>query len=377
MKNSFKEKIFFIIIGAFVISTSATFAYSYIAQDVGFTPTDNSWNVDNTKDALDDLYSQFNCESFLTGQIWNFVYFGGSNSFIPSCPGYYKLEVWGAQGGNYSDSYYGGFGGYSTGTIYLNDSDTIFITVGRAGQMIAKDVMTGGYNGGGNAHSSSYNVGSGGGATHIAKVSGELKNLSSYKGTLVDNSYYVSDTIILVAGGGGGSYYEGGSYNGYGGSGGGYIGGDSSGTVSSRTYKVKANGGTQTGGGSYGMYYNSSYPGLGNNSNGSFGLGGSYQNTGSDRNIPGGGAGFFGGGATVQGSAAGGSGYIGNSSLTDKAMYCYRCSESSNTNTKTISTTGSSDERDTINCPNGYSSSPISKCAKAGNGHARITYLGS
>ena len=37
MKNTFKEKIFFIILGALVISTSATFAYSYIAEDVGFS----------------------------------------------------------------------------------------------------------------------------------------------------------------------------------------------------------------------------------------------------------------------------------------------------------------------------------------------------
>ena len=34
-----------------------------------------------------------------------------------------------------------------------------------------------------------------------------------------------------------------------------------------------------------------------------------------------------------------------------------------------------SEERDTTACPDGYSSTPISKCAKSGNGYARITLV--
>ena len=62
-------------------------------------------------------------------------------------------------------------------------------------------------------------------------------------------------------------------------------------------------------------------------------------------------------------SGAGGSGYIGNSLLTNKAMYCYNCEESNEESTKTISTTCAEE-------------TPTENCAKKGNGYARITYIG-
>ena len=61
-------------------------------------------------------------------------------------------------------------------------------------------------------------------------------------------------------------------------------------------------------------------------------------------------------------SGAGGSGYIGNSLLTNKVMYCYNCEESNEENTKTISTT-CNEETPTVNC------------SKKGNGYARITLV--
>ena len=54
------------------------------------------------------------------------------------------------------------------------------------------------------------------------------------------------------------------------------------------------------------------------------------------------------------------SGYIGNPSLTDKAMYCYNCEESTEVSTKTISTTCTSE-------------TPKENCTKQGNGYAKIT----
>lgn len=76
-----------------------------------------------------------------------------------------------------------------------------------------------------------------------------------------------------------------------------------------------------------------------------------------------GGNGFYGGGASdFSYGGGGGSGYIGNTSLSNKAMYCYNCTESSEENTKTISTIC---EEET----------PTDKCAKKGNGYARITYI--
>lgn len=61
-------------------------------------------------------------------------------------------------------------------------------------------------------------------------------------------------------------------------------------------------------------------------------------------------------------SGGGGSGYIGNSLLTEKSMYCYNCTESSEESTKTISTT----------C---VSELPTENCSKKGNGYVRITLI--
>ncbi len=55
-----KSRLFFFMLGVLVCSISAVFAYSYFAQNVGFTPADyENWNVDNTKDALDSLYDKY------------------------------------------------------------------------------------------------------------------------------------------------------------------------------------------------------------------------------------------------------------------------------------------------------------------------------
>ncbi len=56
MKKIFKNRFFFFILGVLVTITSTALAYTYLAEDVGFTPTDTEWVVDNTQDALDDLY---------------------------------------------------------------------------------------------------------------------------------------------------------------------------------------------------------------------------------------------------------------------------------------------------------------------------------
>ena len=62
-------------------------------------------------------------------------------------------------------------------------------------------------------------------------------------------------------------------------------------------------------------------------------------------------------------------------------MYCYGCKESLENSTQaeknifTVSTIGGSIYQDTTNCPDGYSETPISKCAKAGSGYARITFI--
>ncbi len=264
------------------------------------------------------------------GYEWKFDYTGSEQEFIVPCDGEYKIELWGAQGGASNSTYIGGYGGYSKGNANLTKTKKVYINVGGAGQTnnvpYSSKGAKGGYNGGGTANPHSgvnHLYGAGGGATHIAFLSGQLYKLENYK-----------DKILIVSGGGGGgrwqtNYTEG--HYGYGGHGGGFIGGN--GTDNHGNY---GSGGTQTGK--------------------TFGKGANNLAQAA------GGGGFFGG--TAGCSGGGGSGYIGNPLLKEKEMYCYKCQESNEEATKTITTT----------CTN---SSPISNCAKQGHGYAKITYLGN
>ena len=291
-----------------------------------------------------------------------FDYTGKNQIFNVPYTGEYKLEVWGAQGGNCVKSnktYDGGYGSYSVGVVSLHKGDYLFVVVGEQGDICTiKKESVGGYNGGGKGFSDSLYVSGGGGAIHIALRNGLLSNLT------------VND-ILIVSGGGGGSAYKNANDYVLGGSGGGYIGVSAINFTTIKnlpTEKSLSTGGTQESGGK-------SIEGV-KGSAGLFGLGASYIN---DKQIKifcsGGGGGYYGGGAAEKtGGGSGGSGYIGNTNLTNKYMYCYNCTESTDENTYTINTNESSNLTDKENCPNGYSKEPISKCAKAGNGYVRITY---
>ena len=259
----------------------------------------------------------------------------------------YLLEVWGAQGGNN-----GGYGGYSRGIIYLEAGTKLYINPGEMGSGNGShSYLAGGYNGGGNALSDgdgNSRQASGGGATHIALSSGELKTFSSKQ-----------NDILIVAGGGAGKGYN--AVCGTEliiGSGGGYIGGSSKYT----SHNAGCGNDSTVGGGQEA----STQPVQSNYKvRGTFGQGASADYIG-------GGGGYYGG--NVGGIAGGGgSGYINNNNLSNKVMYCYNCPESTANGTFTISTTG--DNADKAICPSGYSTTPISKCAKAGSGSARITLL--
>ena len=294
------------------------------------TNTKVTW--DNAKWGLliNNLNKKVKCNLyFYSGQtVFDFDYTGGEQTFIAPVFGTYKLETWGAQG-NASWNGQGGYGGYSNGNIKLTADSKIFINVGGSG-------ASGAYNNYLPNVSSSLK---GGGATHIASVSGNLYLLSGY----------ISDIFIISGGGGAGERENGGS-------GGGYIGG--SGYQIKNTHPYYATGGTQTNGGTgFEVSENLKVYSL----DGSFGTGGNGKS--SNDSGPGGGSGLYGGGATtVAGGAGGGSGYIGNPLLTNKAMYCYNCEESNEESTKTISTTCSEE-------------TPTSNCAKKGNGYARITLV--
>ena len=209
------------------------------------------------------------------GSYQDYAYTGGMQSVTIPHDGIYKFEVWGAGGsnsalhgsGNYGNNYNtNGKGGYSVGYKLCKKGEVYYICVGGCNNP---------YNGGGRG-----NAGWGGGATHIATKTGELKNLSGNKAA-----------VLLVAGGGGGT----GQANGEGGKGGGWYGG--------------GYGGTQTG------------PGSGGINKGSFGQGGQGDWYWADGGLEtgaggGGGGGWYGGngGNRYMGGGAGGgggSGYIG------------------------------------------------------------------
>ena len=272
-------------------------------------------------------------------------------TFTAPQKGTYKIETWGAQGGyGYDETKYpGGYGGYSTGYIQLNKGEMIYIYVGGKGTSAKEKIgetIPGGYNGGGNGRGADNKfLSGGGGATHISKESGLLTTFENKK-----------ENLLIVAAGGGGSAYSTSNNYGTGGSAGGFHG------VKSTNVGESANtsGATQTGSGT------GKYPGI-------FGQGGCNSTS---ESCAGGGSGLYGGDSNrYAGGGAGGSSYIANTLLSNKSMFCYKCEESTDENTYTINTTGTSEYADKENCPNGYSADAISKCAKAGNGHARITFI--
>ena len=261
----------------------------------------------------------------------NSINAAGQYSFIVPLTGNYKLEVWGAQGGTSlnqgNPGTAGGYGGYATGTVALTKGDVLYMTVGGQGAIgVIGTSAEGGFNGGGKGSwdgGDNEASGGGGGATHIASIGGLLKDLSSSK-----------DKILIVAGGGGGA-----SFTYEPGNGGGYIGGVGTGTSQAAV--------NQTTGYAFGQ--------------GQDGIGIAESD-----GVGGGGGGWYGGfsnDVAKLSSGSGGSGYIGNSLLTNKVMYCYNCTASNDTNTKTVSPTNSS-------------ATPTANYAKSGSGAVKITYVG-
>lgn len=155
-----------------------------------------------------------------TGDILNFDYTGAVQS-ITLPKGTYKLECWGAQGG-YSSSNsgievgMGGKGGYSVGTITLNQKTPIYIYAGGVGSISGNGKADGGFPNGGSSWASNTSEGaSGGGGSSDIRIGTDSLHAR-----------------VIVAGGGGG----GGEDNETGGYGGGETGGTSgSGTPGSQT----------------------------------------------------------------------------------------------------------------------------------------------
>lgn len=126
--------------------------------------------------------------------------------------GKYRIECWGATGGNATGisqasgtsgqraTGKGGKGGYTSGETYLQKGEKLYVYVGGKGaNAIAYRDSIGGYNGGGLGtwdNTDDEAAGAGGGATDIRLVAGEWNNFESLK------------SRIMVAGGGAGASWK-------------------------------------------------------------------------------------------------------------------------------------------------------------------------
>ena len=198
-------------------------------------------------------------------------------------PGIYKVELWGAQGGNISGEAEGGHGGYASAIIPFRKTQKMYLFLGAGGVETTTSGFTqNAYNGGGKGayNLPNYRAASGGGATDLRT------NLSLY-------------SRILVAGGGSGATsYSNSLIVNNGSCGGGINGGDGIDSLFNNGLYKKGEGGKQDKGGESVQQ------------NGSFGYGGNQtysMNYGS-----GGGGGWFGGGSGLAYGATGGggSGYV-------------------------------------------------------------------
>ncbi len=306
--------------------------------------------LDKAKNETTDLLGQVsnNYEYFYTGDV---------QTFVAPRDGYYNIELWGAQGGNTTLPALkgtGGKGAYTSGNIYLNQGDTLYIYVGGKGtdgNSVQEPILNvGGYNGGGNNNSLDSASAAGGGATDVRLLGGSYNSFDSLK------------SRIMVAGGGGGS----GTLN---------IG-SAGGIDLVLTDTLYGYNGSQTSGGSAGTGY--THNSL--STAGGFGYGGNsgYYATGA------GGSGYYGGGGgnhvtpSTSGGGGGGSSFISGYDGCDAIA--------SNSTENNIIHTGQSVHYSGKQFSNpkmiaGDSIMPTYDgnnimLGNAGDGHAKITYVG-
>jgi hypothetical protein len=291
------------------------------------------------------------------GSVMNFDY-TGSVQTATLTPGRYKLECWGAQGGNSNQSNgtygNGGKGGYSTGILNVSTNTTIYITVGGQGQNGVLNTRTaGGFNGGGDGYgTNNFGVGGGGGgASDISLMSPVFSHSSYFINNIRDTNSLLSR--IIVAGGGGSAGYDVSNNAANGGAGGGTTGQDG---LSNRVYH--GTGGKQTTFGTGGSSEESNRYSV----QAKFGCGASASN--STDVAPGGGGDWYGGGLHCD-SAGGGSGYVYTSATASNyPSGCLLNSTYYLSNAQTIAGNKS------FPSPTGST-----ETGHSGNGHVKITKL--
>ena len=156
------------------------------------------------------------------GRIYEFNYTGNAQTFSAPMNANYKIELWGACGGDNANpvgskqttASHGGLGAYTSGTIELSLGQELYVYVGQNGKYGTGTNSYSGqpatFNGGGSG--GNRNSGSGGGATDVRLIKGAWNNQES-----------LISRIMVAAGGGGDDDWGGtlhGSNDGSGGPGG-------------------------------------------------------------------------------------------------------------------------------------------------------------
>ena len=127
----------------------------------------------------------------------DYYYTGDVQVFTAPTTGWYRMELYGAQGG--SDTEPGGNGGYVRGETYITAGTSLYVYVGPKGPDWS-DWRSPGYNGGG-ATGSQGSSGAGGGATSVSTVRGN--GSSGWR-----NASVLNNRIIVAGAGGGGTWFD-------------------------------------------------------------------------------------------------------------------------------------------------------------------------
>lgn len=289
------------------------------------------------------------------GQTNYFKYTGNYQEFTAEKSGLYKMDVYGAAGGkgicNGSVCGSNVQGGYSTGVVFLEEGETVYVYVGGAGtNAVEGKNVAGGYNGGGQGSwdgSDNEAAGGGGGATDIRYFGASnptTANLAS------DSALGLNSRIIVAGGAGGFSWYS------SSGAGGGLSGGVG--------YNNAAPG-TQVSGNQFGI--------------GQSGTGGSGDGDGT----AGGGGGYYGGYYELYyGSAGGGSGfvsgYIGSVAISSSSLTNNPRTARNGSNGSVCTATSAKTD---VTCSYHYSGKIFDAAmtisgVNSGDGKAFISYLG-
>lgn len=327
----------------YVSSTSNTYTFTGLTPLTSFTF--KAYSVDATGNTSRILTTTAEIDYVLNKP---FEYTNAAQPFDVIVTGYYKFEVWGAEGGYRSSQSYSGKGGYSAGTIKLNAGDKLYVYTGGQGGATTcstktSSICAGGFNGGGYR----YNYPGGGGASDIR----------------INEDSLLARVIVAGGGGSDGATTKIGMY-----------GGGTSGGAATQSYGSYGYGGTQTGFTTT-VTALTTQPTTNSSSNypGGFGFGGFGVHQSSGYAGAGGGGWYGGCGSVPNGSGdddrggGGGSGFVyTGQNVTVPSGSTYKITSQYAMTSTTLAAGNTS-----FTSPTG-----ASETGHTGNGYAKVTFVG-